>query len=406
MNDDATSLQLLLDSFVAIASEQHEESILEQAVDLARLSTRARYGAAALVEDGRLTVFVHRGLTRAQVEALPHEPEGRGMLAAVLEDKAPIRKDRLQDDARSVGFPLRHVPMAAFLGVPIMFETELLGALYLTKPPGEGLFGEQQELFMQALANQVGVALEAGRLLREKQEINEQLRSANRLKTDFVSMTSHELLSPLTAILGFGRILQRRWVHLPDDRRRHLVDQILEGATRLQRLVTQLLEMNRIEAGALAIHPRAIDVGAVAREVLAGLETPDAPIELRCPDGLLAMADPEHLGQMLTNYVANALRYGAPPFLVEGRAEGSEVELRVRDHGDGVPQDFVPRLFEKFSQANPVAGAERRGFGLGLSIVRALAEAQQGRAWYEPNRPRGACFCISLPGVGTPAPSP
>src|SRR5687768_7773700 len=111
------NLQLLLDSFVAIASERDVEAVLEQAVDLARLSTQSKYGAAVALADGGISVFVHKGMTTAQVAALPHYPEGHGMLGAVLEDKAPIRLDVLQDEVRSVGFPLGHVPMHAFLGV-------------------------------------------------------------------------------------------------------------------------------------------------------------------------------------------------------------------------------------------------------------------------------------------------
>src|SRR5687767_884723 len=130
-----TDIQLLLDSFVAIASERDTEAVLEQAVDLARMSTRAKYGAAVSLGPTGITAFIHRGMTTAQVAALPRYPEGRGMLGAVLEDKAPIRLDRLQEEARSVGFPLHHVPMHAFLGMPILFDNELLGAIYLTKQP-------------------------------------------------------------------------------------------------------------------------------------------------------------------------------------------------------------------------------------------------------------------------------
>lgn len=161
------SLQLLLDSFVAVASERDIETILERAVDLARLSTRARYGAAAAISGGLISAFVHAGLTQAQVEAMPHLPRGLGMLGAVLDGKAPIRLDVLQEDPRSVGFPLGHVPMTAFLGVPILLAGNVTGAIYLTKSPGQGMFSEQDELFVVSLANQTAVAMETAMLLRE-----------------------------------------------------------------------------------------------------------------------------------------------------------------------------------------------------------------------------------------------
>jgi signal transduction histidine kinase len=166
----AASLQLLLDSFVAITSEISPAAILERAVDLARLITSARYGAAVALENGEIAEFVHAGLTNAQFQAMPHLPVGRGMLGAVLEQKSPIRLDILQSDTRSVGFPLGHVPMAAFLGVPILQEANVIGGLYLTKSPGQGLFSQQDELFMLSLANQVAVALGTANLIRRLNE--------------------------------------------------------------------------------------------------------------------------------------------------------------------------------------------------------------------------------------------
>jgi signal transduction histidine kinase len=96
---------------------------------------------------------------------------------------------------------------------------------------------------------------------------------------------------------------------------------------------------------------------------------------------------------MLTNYVANALKYGGPPIRIEAREADGVVEIFVRDRGTGVPEEFVPRLFERFAQA----GTKEGGTGLGLSIVRGLARAQGGEAWYEPDPSGGACFGVRLP---------
>ena len=160
-----SELHGLLDSFVGLTSLRDPVEILQRAVDVARLSTGSRFGAAVTIAEGRLIEFVHEGLTQSEIDALPHLPEGKGMLGAVIEDKRPIRMDRLQDDPRSVGFPLNHVPMSAFLGVPIMGSDRLLGALYLTKPPGHGSFTEQDEFFMVTLAGQTSVAIETAMLI-------------------------------------------------------------------------------------------------------------------------------------------------------------------------------------------------------------------------------------------------
>ena len=165
-----SELHGLLDSFVGLTSLRDPVEILQRAVDVARISTGARYGAAVTVDDGELTDFIYEGLTQSEIDALPHLPRGLGMLGAVIEDRRPIRMDRLQDDSRSVGFPLNHVPMSAFLGVPIMGNEGCIGALYLTKPPGHGSFTEQDEFFMVTLAGQTSVAIETATLITELEE--------------------------------------------------------------------------------------------------------------------------------------------------------------------------------------------------------------------------------------------
>jgi signal transduction histidine kinase len=167
----------------------------------------------------------------------------------------------------------------------------------------------------------------------------------------------------------------------------------------LSRLVDDLLTMSRIEGGALETRPRPVDVRESVHELLLSLGSPDDEVSLEIEDHLAVLADPDHFRQIVTNYLTNALKYGRTPIRVEAAASNGEVEVRVRDEGEGVPEDFVPRLFDKFAQAPGVAQAHR-GTGLGLSIVRGLARAQGGEAWYEPNRPRGSCFAVRLPRAG------
>lgn len=392
--DTQSGLLLLLDSFAAIASERDANAILEQAVDLARLLTRARYGAAVVLDGASIGVFAHRGLTQGQVHALGHPPEGRGMLGAVLEDRATIRMDRLQDDPRSVGFPLHHVAMSAFLGVPILFEDELIGALYLTKPPGQGTFTDLDELFMLALARQTGVAVKAARLLEEKERTNEELRLANQLKSEFVAVASHELQTPVAPIAGFASTLVSQWDELSDDRRREYVHAIDRQAKRLSRLVNDLLTTSRIEAGRVDVRAKAVSLGSIVAEALVEVGAGPSDIRLSGLEDVRALADPDLVQRIVVNYVGNALKYGEPPFAIEARQAGEWVELRMRDAGGGIAAEFVPRLFGKFARET---GASVPGTGLGLFVVRGLARAQGGDAWYESNHPRGSCFAVRLP---------
>jgi len=122
-----------------------------------------------------------------------------------------------------------------------------------------------------------------------------------------------------------------------------------------------------------------------------------------CPPDLVVWTDPVHLGRIIDNYVQNAFKYGEPPVRIEARRRDDAsrlsdmVEIRVVDHGTGVPPEFETKLFSKFARADIPSTRNKKGTGLGLSIVRGLAEANGGQAQYQPNAPHGSCFIVLLP---------
>jgi two-component system sensor kinase len=230
--------------------------------------------------------------------------------------------------------------------------------------------------------------------LARLEEVNAELRALDQMKSDFVAMVSHELKTPLTSILGYSSTLLRFWDDLPDDDRREYIRTVDRQSRRLGRLVSDLLEMSRIEAGYLDPDLQDVDLAAAVAAL------PDArDVEADVPAGLLVRADPDHLQQILTNYVDNARKYGAHPLRLEACRDGGYVTIAVCDAGPGVPEAFASRLFDKFAQASTGSRREGSGTGLGLSIVRGLAQAAGGDAWYEPGVPTGSRFCVRLVSV-------
>jgi signal transduction histidine kinase len=250
----------------------------------------------------------------------------------------------------------------------------------------------------EELAERTRAEKELGRIAAELHAANEELRAADEMKSHFVAIASHELRTPLTAVLGFASTLLAHWDRIPEQERQSQVGMIDRQARVLARLVDDLLTMSRIEGGALDTNPRPVVVRESVQDLLVAVGCDDE-VSVDVDDHLRVLADPGHFRQIVTNYLTNALKYGRAPIRIEAAASNGTVEVRVRDQGEGVPQDFVPRLFERFAQAPGVAEAHR-GTGLGLSIVRGLARAQGGEAWYEPNEPRGACFGVRLPRAG------
>lgn len=246
----------------------------------------------------------------------------------------------------------------------------------------------------QELAERRRAEKELERSAAELRRANEELRAADEVKSHFVAVASHELRTPLTSVLGFTTTLLNHWLRIPDEEKLRDLRMIEGQAQRLSRLADGLLTMSKIDAGALDTQPEPVEVAPAIRQAVETFADRAEDIHVAAADGLRVMADPDHLQQILTNYLANAFKYGEPPVLVRAGELDGFVEIRVSDHGEGVPEDFVPRLFEKFAQARTGHGG---GTGLGLSIVRGLARAQRGDAWFEPSVPTGACFAVRFP---------
>ena len=233
--------------------------------------------------------------------------------------------------------------------------------------------------------------------VQELERAKAELESTNQALRDFLAMAAHDLRSPLATIMGFASTMNARWDKLPDDRKRDFLEAIERQARRLARLVENLLTVSRIEAGAMEARIEDIALARMLGDLAQEFADRVVDLSVSCPVDLTVAADPDHLHRILENYLANAVKYGEPPVDVQVTEAGDWVEVRVCDHGEGVPEDFVPHLFDKFARAGLAVTGGAPGTGLGLSIVFGLAQLYGGTAWYEPNLPSGSCFAVRLP---------
>jgi PAS domain S-box-containing protein len=225
-------------------------------------------------------------------------------------------------------------------------------------------------------------ALEALALANvELASLNEQLQQTAADQAQFLAVTAHELRTPIGVLGGSAETLSRHLHELTDEERTELVEAMVNSTGRLRRLLADLLTASRLEASALEMREETVEIAPVLDRAVAVVRRshPDAEIVADVPAGLVVAADPDRLAQALENLLANAVRHGAPPVHVAGRAmDLGTVEIRVGDAGPGVADAVRPRLFNRFA-----TGATSGGTGLGLFIVRELVRAQGGEATYE-----------------------
>jgi signal transduction histidine kinase len=248
-----------------------------------------------------------------------------------------------------------------------------------------------------------GRALDDGRLVLTFRSAGRRER-VDATRSDLVATVSHEIRSPLTSVKGFTRTLLTKWDRFSDDQKRAMLETVNEDADRVTRLLRELLDVSRIDAGRVQLHRQPVDIGQIARAVADKAahrpEGRDRTITVDVePDTPPVNADPDKVEQIVTNLVENALHY-APGSVVEltvARTAG-DVRITVADHGPGIPADQVRRIFEKFGRAR----AQRRaGTGLGLYITRGLVVAHGGSVWCTSAEGEGAVFHVSLP-IGQP----
>ena len=236
--------------------------------------------------------------------------------------------------------------------------------------------------------------------VREQTEAADRIRAeaeAERLRHTLLSSVSHDLRTPLVAITGAATALTREGA-LDVETRRDLLDTIAEESHRLNRRVTNLLDMTRLEAGPLRLNREWLPVEEVVGSALARTEPllPAARVLTSLAGDLpLVSVDALLVEQVLVNLLENAARYGGPAARVHvgARAEPGAVLVEIRDDGPGLPAGGEERVFEKFHRGS----ALQHGFGLGLAICRAIVTAHGGRIWAENASPRGAVFRFTLP---------
>jgi two-component system, OmpR family, sensor histidine kinase KdpD len=290
------------------------------------------------------------------------------------------------------------LPGAAGLYVPLLGSRGTVGVLGLRPNDPRSLQTPEQLHQLETFASQTALAIERARLAEEAEQA--QVRAeTERLRNSLLSSVSHDLRTPLASITGAASTLLDNEARLDAATRRDLLEALHEEADRLNRLVQNLLEMTRLEAGALVPHTAWHSVEEVVGAALGrfGKSLAERPVTTRIPAELpLVPMDDVLIEQVLINLIDNAIKYTPPGSPIEVSAEevGGTVMVEVADRGPGLPPGEERLIFEKFHRTDPAPSV--RGAGLGLAICQGIIQAHGGRIWAENRAGGGVALRFSL----------
>ena len=389
-----------------VASTLDRETVVQHVTDAGTDLTHAEFGAFFYnVRDQKsgdaYMLYSLSGAPKEAFSSFPH-PRATAVFAPTFHGTAIVRLDDVTEDPRYgqnppfMGMPKGHLPVRSYLAVPVKgMSGEVLGGLFFghSRP---GVFTEQHERLAVGVAAWASVALENARLYSE-------VKTANRMKDDFLAVLSHELRTPLNAILGYSRLLRGNM--LPSDQVERAMETIERNARWLTQIIEDVLDVSRIVSGKIRLNVQTVELADVVDNAVATvLPAADAKgVRLRAlvdPRVGPVAGDPDRLQQVIWNLLSNAVKFTPRAGRVEVRLErvDSHVEVVVSDTGAGISADFLPFVFERFRQGDQGSTRKTGGLGLGLAIVRHLVEMHGGTVHAASRgENQGSVFSVCLP---------
>ena len=244
---------------------------------------------------------------------------------------------------------------------------------------------------------------------RATRETYREIEQLSKLRSEFVSIVSHEFRTPLTGIQGFSEMLRDEDLTLPE--MREYAGDINKDARRLARLITDMLDLDRMESGHMTLNSEPVNLNRIITDVAAQfrLSAADHPIQLDLDAGLHEiLGDSDRLTQVVTNLVSNAIKYSPAGGAVELQTTRAErtVTLTITDHGMGIPAEQLEKIFDRYSRVETTETRSIQGTGLGLPIVRQIIQLCEGTVWATSESGQGSVFHVQLPLLEAATPAP
>lgn len=353
-----------------------------------------------LVQGGRAEVMAVAG--RGTETVFPPgsaRPVKGSVLEEVLDGKLVYRPDldppRYPEEEHLLSIGLHSRVIA-----PLQVGPRTIGMLGLVRSERDGFSPEDLEL-VALLGRLVATAVQNIRAYESERSTADEFRRLSALRADFVSLVSHELRSPMAAVIGAARTLQARWRELSAEQRQSFLALIGDETERLANLIGDVLDTSQIEAGTFSFTFSDVDLGELLRDIATAARVGQDEVEVTTQVSSAlpyVRGDRERLRQVLQNLIDNAVKYAPAGGEVTVRAEAvnGRVRVEVEDNGPGIPVEDQRLIFEKFGRSTTSGGA-KPGTGLGLFIARSITEAHGGLLEVDSQPERGSLFSLELP---------
>jgi PAS domain S-box-containing protein len=389
-------LQLIHSIGKVISAQLNVDTILQKVTDATTLLAGAAFGAFFYNKtDSKgeaYTLYTLSGATKADFERFGM-PRNTAVFKATFDGEGIVRSDDITKDPRygknspHHGMPKGHLPVVSYLAVPVVSQTGVpIGGLFFGHPEA-GVFNDEHETLVAAIASQAAIALDNAKLYEE-------INILNSKKDTFIGFASHELKTPLTTIKGYLQLAEAAEIPAKD-----ILPKITKQLARLEGIIADLLDISKIQAGKLDLHFNRSGLKDILKESIESVDFTNHIIELDNPtEEVIVNVDQQKITQVLVNLLTNAVKYSPPEtrITVSALIIGDEVQISVSDEGAGIPWEHREKIFNQFYRVSS-GKKDPKGMGLGLYISKEIIEGHMGRIWVESEPGKGSAFHIRFP---------
>jgi signal transduction histidine kinase len=352
-------------------------------------------------QTGRLEAAVCRNIERSEWK--DEVDRGRGLESSAVEIAPGVfHSDQTGPQIISSAFLRRH-GLVSFVPLPLVTKNELLGIITFFKKEEHEFTGEEVE-FLNTLAGQAAIAICNAQLYERSAEQASELEKASKLQADFSAMIVHDLRSPLSTIISIAEMMRNGLLGDLNDDQKNWTDRIKNNATGLVELVSDFLDVSKLEGGHVRLSRTVIDVRNLVCDAVENFRplAKSKKVALTYQaDGIPPIfADGRRLDQVLTNLLSNALKFTGEGGSIQLRVlpdRGTGVKVEVQDSGIGIPANEIGNLFQKYRQMTSATVSEQKGTGLGLVICKMIVQAHGGNISVESTEGIGTTFTFTLP---------